>query len=167
MTAVLAILASIVAALRSSVIVDQTEAVYVTEFGRPVRLIDEPGLHLKLAASEPPRLRQAAPARRAAAARDADEGQEEPGSRLVRELEDRRRRPVPPSVRTMPDASARLEDMAASVLAAELGGHDLAEPGQGRRAVRLAALMNDVTGRIGEQAAQEYGLRSWTSGCGG
>ena len=31
------------------------------------------------------------------------------------------------SVRTIPDASARLEDMAASVIAAELGGHDLAD----------------------------------------
>ena len=31
------------------------------------------------------------------------------------------------SVRTVPDASARLEDMAASILAAELGGRDLAD----------------------------------------
>ena len=38
---------ALVAAARSVVIVDQTEAVYVTEFGRPVRLIDEPGLHWK------------------------------------------------------------------------------------------------------------------------
>src|SRR3954462_11750303 len=36
-----------VALVRSVVIVDQTEAVYVTEFGRPVRLIDAPGLHWK------------------------------------------------------------------------------------------------------------------------
>ncbi len=28
-------------------IVDQTETVYITEFGRPVRLIEEPGLHWK------------------------------------------------------------------------------------------------------------------------
>ena len=71
------------------------------------------------------------------------------------------------SVRTMPDASARLEDMAASVLAAELGGHDLA-----------ALVKVDVTrrstlddgrrpARIGEQAGREYGLRSSMCGCGG
>src|SRR3954452_18005331 len=36
-----------VALVRSVVIVDQTEAVYVTEFGRSVRLIDEPGLYWK------------------------------------------------------------------------------------------------------------------------
>ena len=40
--------AALVALGRSLVIVDQTEAVFVTEFGRPVRLIDEPGLHWKL-----------------------------------------------------------------------------------------------------------------------
>ena len=38
---------ALVAAARSVVIVDQTEMVYVTEFGRPVRLIAEPGLHWK------------------------------------------------------------------------------------------------------------------------
>ena len=31
------------------------------------------------------------------------------------------------SVRTLPDASARLEDLAASILAAELGGKDLSD----------------------------------------
>ena len=39
------------------------------------------------------------------------------------------------TVRTMPDASARLEDMAASVLAAELGVHDLGRPGRRRRSL--------------------------------
>ena len=43
---VLALLA-LVALAFSLVTVDQTEAVYITEFGRPVRLIDEPGLHFK------------------------------------------------------------------------------------------------------------------------
>jgi membrane protease subunit HflC len=62
------------------------------------------------------------------------------------------------SVRTMPDASARLEDMAASVLAAELGGHDLAALVKVDRESALDALMTEVTGRIGEQAAREYGL---------
>src|SRR5712692_6447015 len=32
---------------RSVVIVDQAEAVFITEFGRPVRLLDAPGLHAK------------------------------------------------------------------------------------------------------------------------
>ena len=32
---------------RSVVIVDQSETVYITEFGRPVRRIDEPGLNWK------------------------------------------------------------------------------------------------------------------------
>ena len=45
------------AAVRSVVIVDQTEAVYITEFGRPVRLIDRPGLSFKWPLSEPPRVR--------------------------------------------------------------------------------------------------------------
>src|SRR5439155_987011 len=36
-----------VAAARSVVIVDQAELVYVTEFGRPVRLLTEPGLYRK------------------------------------------------------------------------------------------------------------------------
>ena len=40
-------LLGLVALARSFVIVDQTESVYVTEFGRPVRLIDRPGLHFK------------------------------------------------------------------------------------------------------------------------
>ena len=62
------------------------------------------------------------------------------------------------SVRTMPDASARLEDMAASVLAAELGGHDLAALVKVDRDSALDALMKEVTARIGEQAAREYGL---------
>ena len=46
LTLILAI-ATLVALARSVLIVDQAEAVYVTEFGRSVRLIDEPGLHWK------------------------------------------------------------------------------------------------------------------------
>ena len=40
-------LAALLAIARSLVIVDQTESVYVTEFGRPIRLIEQPGLHFK------------------------------------------------------------------------------------------------------------------------
>src|SRR3954469_1378940 len=36
-----------IAASRSVVIVDQAEMVYITEFGRPVRLLTEPGLYRK------------------------------------------------------------------------------------------------------------------------
>jgi membrane protease subunit HflC len=62
------------------------------------------------------------------------------------------------SVRTMPDASARLEDMAASVLAAELGGYELPALVKVDRESALDGLMKDVAARIGEQAAREYGL---------
>src|SRR3954468_15772451 len=41
-------LIALVALVRSFVIVDQTEAVYITSFGRPVRLIEQPGLYMKL-----------------------------------------------------------------------------------------------------------------------
>src|SRR5581483_5373893 len=45
--AVVCVLAIGAAVWRSFVIVDQTEAVYVTEFGRPVRLLNEPGFYTK------------------------------------------------------------------------------------------------------------------------
>jgi membrane protease subunit HflC len=44
LVALVVALGAAVAAARSVVIVDQAEVVYVTEFGRSVRLIDEPGL---------------------------------------------------------------------------------------------------------------------------
>ena len=155
----LAIVALVVAA-RSVVIVDQTEAVYVTEFGRPVRLIERAGAALEVAAPEPARVRQAAPARRAAAARDADARQEEPGSRLVRELEDRRRRAVPPA-RSAPCPTPRpgwrtwrrrsWRPSSAGTTWPSLVTVD--------RDSALDALMADVTDRIGEQAGREYGLK--------
>ena len=40
-------LAGLLALARSLLIVDQTESVFVTEFGRPVRLIEQPGLYFK------------------------------------------------------------------------------------------------------------------------
>jgi modulator of FtsH protease HflC len=42
-------LLALLAIARSLVIVDQTESVFVTEFGRPIRLIEQPGLHFKWA----------------------------------------------------------------------------------------------------------------------
>ena len=45
--AMVAILMAI-ALVRTIVIVDQSESAFVTEFGRPVRLIEEAGLHFKL-----------------------------------------------------------------------------------------------------------------------
>jgi membrane protease subunit HflC len=48
--------------------------------------------------------------------------------------------------------------MAASVLAAEMGGHDLTALVRVERDSALDALMKEVTTRIGEQAAREYGL---------
>ena len=62
------------------------------------------------------------------------------------------------SVRTIPDASARLGDMAASVLAADLGGHDLVGLIAVDKTSALDAMMKKVTVRIGNQAGKEYGL---------
>ena len=62
------------------------------------------------------------------------------------------------TVRTIPDASARLEDMAAAVLAAELGGRELGQlVSIGDRSM-LDAMTLDVSKRVAEQAAQEYGV---------
>jgi membrane protease subunit HflC len=140
------------------VIVDQTEAVYITEFGRPVRLIERPGLHGKWPHQSrrgfDRRLQFSAPPPREMLTRDKKNLQVAwyVGWKIAdvdRFLK---------SVRTLPDASARLEDMAASVLAAELGGRDLAELVTVDQDSALGALMADVTGRIGEQARREYGL---------
>ena len=62
------------------------------------------------------------------------------------------------TVRTIPDASARLEDMAASVLAAELGGHELGQlVSIGDRSM-LDAMMSDLTATRGRAGGPEYGL---------
>lgn len=153
-TALLALLAIV----RSPVIVDQTESVFITEFGRPVRLIEQPGLHFKwphqTARAFDRRLQLDSPPAREMLTRDK------------KNLEiawyvswriadvDRFLR----TVRTIPDAQARLEDMAASVLAAELGVHDLVGlVNVGDRSL-LDAMMSDLTRRVGEQAAREYGV---------
>src|SRR5947209_5871568 len=85
-------LAAFIVAARSVVVVDQTEAVHVTEFGRTVRLIGEPGLYFKwphqsargydrrLQLDTPPPRRLRADPERAAAGRRGDAGRRrEPG----------------------------------------------------------------------------------------
>jgi modulator of FtsH protease HflC len=151
-------LIALVAAVRTVVIVDQAEAVYITEFGRPVRLIEEPGLHFKWPHQSrrgfDRRLQVDAPPAREMLTRDKKNlevawyvgWKVADVDRFLR------------SVRTIPDASARLEDMAASVLAAELGGRDLADLVKVGDDSALARLMEGVTGRIGEQAEKEYGV---------
>src|SRR5580692_13170325 len=118
--ALLAVVA-LVALGRSLVIVDQTEAVFVTSFGRPVRLIDEPGLHWKLPYESrrgfDKRLQLDAPPPREMLTKDKKNL--EVAWYVSWRIGDVDR--FLKAVRTLPDASARLEDMAASVLAAELG----------------------------------------------
>jgi len=153
---------AVVAALafvRSLVIVDQAEAVYITQFGRPVRLIDEPGLHWKLPYESrrgfDKRLQIDVPPPREMLTKDKKNL--EVAWYASWKIADVER--FLSAVRTIPDASARLEDMAASVLAAELGGHDLAGLVKVDRESALDALMKDVTERIGDQANREYGLK--------
>ncbi|WP_422923571.1 protease modulator HflC [Singulisphaera sp. PoT] len=151
--------AAAVALARSVVIVDQAEAVYVTEFGRSVRLIDAPGLHWKWPHQSrrgfDKRLQLDAPPPREMLTQDKKnlEVAWYVNWRIV-DIEKFLR-----SVRTMPDASARLEDMAASVLAARLGGHELASLVRVGEGSALDALMTDVTARVAEQASREYGLK--------
>ena len=148
----------VLAIARSLVIVDQTESVFVTEFGRPVRLIEQPGLHFKWpfqsARAFDRRLQLDTPPAREMLTRDK------------KNLEiawyvswriadvDRFLR----TVRTVPDAQTRLEDMTASVLAAELGVHDLAGLVNVGDKSLLDTMMSSLTSRVGEQAAREYGL---------
>ncbi|MEA2632319.1 MAG: modulator of FtsH protease HflC [Chloroflexota bacterium] len=150
---------ALVAVVRSLVIVDQTEAVYITSFGRPVRLIDQPGLYLKLPYHTrrgfDKRLQLDAPPPREMLTKDKKNL--EVAWYVSWKIADVER--FLRSVRTLPDASARLEDMAASVLAAELGGHDLSGLVNVERDSALDALMKDVTERIGDQAGREYGLK--------
>src|SRR4051812_7449630 len=146
---------ALVALTRSVVIVDQAEVVYVTEFGRPVRLIAEPGLHWKWPHQS-----------RRGFDRRLQPDTPPPRERLTRDKKnlevawyvawkiadvDRFLR----AVRTIPDASARLEDMAASVLAAELGGRDLGELVRVGSDSALTAMLEQAGRRIGEQAGRE------------
>jgi modulator of FtsH protease HflC len=150
---------ALVAIWRSFVIVDETEAAYVTEFGRPVRLIERPGLHFKWpfqsARTFDRRLQLDTPPAREMLTRDkknleiawylswriAD---------VVRFLQ---------TARTLPDARARLEDMTASAVAAELGTYDLGGLVKVSERSALDTMMSGLTERLGEQAAREYGLQ--------
>jgi membrane protease subunit HflC len=158
---VLALLAcvALVAVARSVVLVDQTETVYVTEFGRPVRLIDEPGLHGKWpyqsARAFDRRLQLDAPPPREMLTKDKKNL--EVAWYVSWKIADVER--FLRTVRTLPDASARLEDMAASVLAAELVRHDLSALVKVGGESAIGAMMTDVTARIAEQAAAEFGLK--------
>jgi len=144
--------------VRSAVIVDQTEAVFITSFGRPVRLIDEPGLHWKLPYQSrrgfDRRLQLDVPPPREMLTRDK-KNLEVAWSVSWRIADvDRFLR----SVRTPADASARLEDMAASLLASELVRHDLPDlVAVGDRSA-LGAMTAEVTARMAEQAGREFGL---------
>lgn len=150
---------TLVALARSVLIVDQAEAVYVTEFGRSVRLIDEPGLHWKWPYQSrrgfDKRLQLDSPPPREMLTKDKKNLEVAwYVSWRIADVERFLR-----SVRTLPDASARVEDMAASVLAAELGGHDLSSLVRVNGSSALDAMMADVTARVADQAGKEYGLK--------
>ena len=148
----------LLAITRSLVIVDQTESVFITEFGRPVRLIERPGLHFKWpyqsARAFDRRLQLDTPPAREMLTRDKKNLEIAwYVSWRIADVEKFLR-----TVRTVPDAKARLEDMAASVLAAELGVHDLGGlVNVGDRSL-LDTMMNALTQRVGEQALGEYGV---------
>ena len=151
-------LVAMLAVALAVVVVDQTETVYVTEFGRPVRLIEEPGLHWKWPWQSrrgfDRRLQLDAPPPREMLTKDKKNL--EVAWYVSWKIADVER--FLRSVRTLPDASARLEDMAASVLASELVGHDLTDLIKVGDASALDAMMTDATGRIADQAGKEYGL---------
>ena len=148
----------VVAVVRSIVIVDQTETAFVTAFGRPVRLIEEAGLHFKWphegVRSFDRRLQLDAPPAREMLTRDKKNLDVAwYTSWRIADVERFLR-----TVRTMPDASARLDDIAAAVLAAELGGRELGQlVSVGDRSL-LDAIAGDLTRRVAEQASQEYGV---------
>jgi modulator of FtsH protease HflC len=152
------ILLVVVALLRSFLIVEEGESVHVTQFGRPVRLIEQPGLHFKWpyqsARSFDRRLQLDAPPPREMLTRDKKNLEVAwYASWRIADV-DRFLR----TVRTLPEASARLEDMAASVVAAELGLHELGSLVSVTEHSALDAMMSALTRRIGDQAAHEYGL---------
>jgi membrane protease subunit HflC len=151
--------AGLVALGRSLVIVDQTESVYVTEFGKPVRLIDEPGLHGKWphqsSRSFDRRLQLDTPPPREMLTKDKKNL--EVAWYVSWKIADVER--FLRSVRTLADASARLEDMAASVLAAELVRHDLPDLVAVGGKSAIEAMMSDVNARIAGQADSEFGLK--------
>lgn len=152
------LLLAIVVAARTMVVVDQTEAVYITEFGRPVRLIETPGLHFKRPWQSRQgfdrRLQLDAPPAREMLTKDKKNLEVSWYASWRIQDVDRFLK----SVRTAPDASARLEDMAASILAGELVKRDLSELVRVGDSSEIEALMNAVTTRMSEQAEREFGL---------
>lgn len=149
---------ALVALARSVMIVDQTEAAYVTEFGRPIRLIEQPGLAFKWphqsVRSFDRRLQLDTPPPREMLTRDKKNLEVAwYVSWRIADVERFLR-----TVRTIADAKARLEDTAASVLAAELGVHDLGSLIAVSDRSALDAMMTAITDRVGDQAAREYGL---------
>lgn len=149
---------AVVVMVRSIVLVDQSETALVTAFGRPVRLIEEAGLHYKWphegVRSFDRRLQLDTPQAREMLTKDKKnlEVAWYTSWRIV-DVERFLR-----TVRTMPDASARLDDMAAAVLAAELGGRELSQLVSDGGRSSLDAMTSDLTRRVAEQAAQEYGV---------
>jgi membrane protease subunit HflC len=150
---------ALVSLARFVVIVDQTEVVYITEFGRPVRLIESPGLYVKWPFQSrrgfDRRLQLDAPPAREMLTKDKKNLEVAWYASWKIADVDRFLK----SVRTLADASARLEDMAASVLAAELGGHELGDLIKVGDVAALRRLMDVVTARIRDQAESEYGLK--------
>lgn len=149
---------AVIAAWRSVLIVDQSESAYVTEFGRPILLIEEPGLHAKwpwrsaqrfdrrlLLDTPPPREMLTKDKKNLEVAWSC--------SWKIADVERFLR-----SVRTPGDASSRLEDMAASLLAAELVRHDLTDLVKVGGESSLETLMDEVKRRIADQARREFGL---------
>jgi modulator of FtsH protease HflC len=151
-------LVALLAITRSLEIVDQTESVFITEFGRPVRLIERPGLHFKWpyqsARAFDRRLQLDTPPAREMLTRDKKNLEVAwYVSWRIADVERFLR-----TVRAVPDAKARLEDMAASVLAAELGVHDLGGLVNVGERSQLDTMMSALTQRVREQALAEYGV---------
>ena len=152
------VLALITGLARSVVIVDQTESVLLTEFGRPLRLIKVPGLHWKWpyqsARAFDCRLQLDTPPPREMLTKDKKNLEVAWSvSWKIADVEMFLR-----SVRTLPDASARLEDMAASVIAAELVDANLTDLVSPGGVSGIDRMMTAVTKRIAAQAGAEYGL---------
>ena len=148
----------VIVAVRCVVIVDQTETVLIIEFGRPVRLIAEPGLHF----AWPYQSRRGFDKRLQVDTSPPREMLTKDKKNIevawyvgwkINDVEQFLK-----AVRTLADASARLEDMAASVIAAELGSHELADLVKVGDDPALVEMMQAVSRRIAEQAGREYGI---------
>ncbi len=143
----------------SIVKVDQTEAVLVADFGRPVRVIDRPGLHAKwpwqTVERFDNRLQLDSSAVRAVMTRDNRAldlawfltWKVDNVDRFVRALGSR------------VEASARLEDLTASVVASKVARYELPDLIKVGGVSVVETLMNEVTVRVAEQAAKDYGLK--------